>query len=46
MPVKKAVKKAELTLAERMAEKDKAAHDAWVSERESAHKGNIKVRRI
>ncbi len=26
--------------------KDKAAHKAWVTERESTHKGNIKVRNI
>jgi len=35
-----------LSKAELVAKKDKAAHKAWVLERESAHKGNVKVRNI
>ena len=35
-----------MSKVELVAAKDKAAHKAWVLERESAHKGNVKVRRI
>ncbi len=35
-----------LSKAEVDSAKDKAAHKAWVLEREGAHKGNIKVRHI
>ena len=39
MPVKKAVKKAEPTLAERLTAKSKESTLAWCQKRERVHKG-------